>query len=372
MPIDRRALLVGAGAVLLSPGAPALGGRSRREVFAAAGQSADGGYAAGLFSLTRGEIARVALPGRGHDIAVRPGTGACVIFARSPGRHAVVLHPDRRSAPIWFETRPDRHFCGHGAFSSDGRLLFASENDYEGARGIIGVRDATDGYRRIGEFPSDGLEPHDLLLLSDGRTLVVANGGVQTHPDFGGRPLNLASMRPSLSYIDIRTGDVLETHTLDAELHRLSIRHLSLGEGDRVVFACQHKGPRTERPRLVGLHRRGEDLRLLEMPSGVLRAMRNYVGSVQVDGTGEIAAASSPRGGIVVFFHVAARRYLGQARLDGICGIAPRHRAAGFLLTGIRGALALCGGGEAFELAPQAMPGGLAAWDNHAVALGAV
>ncbi|MGI8724305.1 MAG: DUF1513 domain-containing protein, partial [Methyloceanibacter sp.] len=45
---------------------------------------------------------------------------------------------------------------------------------FANARGIIGVRDATDGYKQIGEFPSYGLEPHDVALLGDGRTLVIA------------------------------------------------------------------------------------------------------------------------------------------------------------------------------------------------------
>ena len=70
--------------------------------------------------------------------------------------------------PVWFASKPDRHFFGHGAFSADGRLLYATENDYERARGMIGVRDATDGYRQIGEFPAHGMEPHDIALL-DGR-----------------------------------------------------------------------------------------------------------------------------------------------------------------------------------------------------------
>ena len=85
--------------------------------------------------------------------------------------------------PVWFATKPDRHFFGHGVFSADGKLLYTTENDYDGARGVIGVRDATDGYQQIGEFPAHGMEPHDIQLLADGRTMVIANGGIRTHPD---------------------------------------------------------------------------------------------------------------------------------------------------------------------------------------------
>ena len=96
------------------------------------------------------------------------------------------------------------------------------------AASLIGVRDATDGYKQIGEFRAHGIEPHDIALLPDGRTLVVANGGIRTHPDRGGEELNLASMRPSLVYVDVQTGDLLEEHRLAPALHQLSIRHLAL------------------------------------------------------------------------------------------------------------------------------------------------
>ncbi len=94
---------------------------------------------------------------------------------------------------------------------------------------MIGVRDATGGYKQIGEFPAHGMEPHDIALLSDGRTMVIANGGIRTHPDRGADELNLADMQPSLVYVDVATGDLLEEHRLAPALHQLSIRHLADG-----------------------------------------------------------------------------------------------------------------------------------------------
>jgi hypothetical protein len=40
--------------------------------------------------------------------------------------------------------------------------------------GVIGVYDARANYKRIDEFPTFGIGPHDLALLPDGKTLVVA------------------------------------------------------------------------------------------------------------------------------------------------------------------------------------------------------
>lgn len=369
MPIDRRALLIGAGAGLALSG-PAVARSDRREdLYAAAGKLAGGGHAAVVFGSQRGEISRTALPVRGHAVAVRPGTRDCVVFARSPGTVAVCLDAEGRRQPVRIGTRADRHFQGHGTFSRDGRLLFATENDFEAVRGVVVVRNATAGYRRIGEFASGGIGPHDLALLADGRTLVVANGGLRTHPDYGGEPLNLASMKPALTYIDIVTGDVQETHSLARELHKLSIRHLSVAADDTVVFACQHKGARTRRPALIGFHRRGEDLQLIDLPRSVHRAMRGHIGSVEVDRTGQLAAATSPRGGLAVFLDVTSRRYLGHIRLDEVCGVAARRRRPGFLLTGGSGELSVTPDGQRVDPLRTRAGNREIVWDNHAATL---
>ena len=227
------------------PGHAAKAGRSELELFAAARRDDRGAYSAALFSLDGGDIRAVELPERGHDIALRPGSGEWVAFARRPGRFGVAVPTDGRE-PIWFTSKPDRHFFGHGVFSADGKLLYTTENDYRNAQGIIGVRDATDGYRQIGEFPARGMEPHDVALLGDGRTMVIANGGIKTHPDSGSDELNLPEMKPSLVYVDLATGDLLEEQKLAPDLHQLSIRHLALASGDTVVFGCQYRGPEDE------------------------------------------------------------------------------------------------------------------------------
>ncbi|MGA7372925.1 MAG: DUF1513 domain-containing protein, partial [Methyloceanibacter sp.] len=115
------------------PGAPHRCGEP--ELFAAARKDDRGTYSAALFSLGGGDIRSVELPERGHDIALRPGSGEWVAFARRPGRFGVAVPTDGR-APVWFTSKPDRHFFGHGVFSADGRLLHTTENHYKNAQGI--------------------------------------------------------------------------------------------------------------------------------------------------------------------------------------------------------------------------------------------
>src|SRR3546814_6108125 len=70
-----------------------------------------------------------------------------------------------------FDAAAGRHFYGHGVFSPDGRWLYACENDYDNARGCIGIYDATAGYRREAELEAYAIGPHEMVLLSDGRPL---------------------------------------------------------------------------------------------------------------------------------------------------------------------------------------------------------
>ena len=361
MELDRRTLLislVGSTAMLALPNSASTA--PEFECFAAARKDDRGNFSAALFTLD-GDVRAVELPERGHDITLKPGGGEWVAFARRPGRFGVAV-PLGGRPPLWFASKPDRHFFGHGVFSVDGRLLYTTENDYDRAAGMIGVRDASAGYQQIGEFPAHGMEPHDIALLGDGRTMVIANGGIRTHPEHGADELNLLDMRPSLIYVDIATGDLLEEHRLAPELHQLSIRHLAIAADDTVVFGCQYRGPDEDSPALVGFHRRGETPVIVEAPGETQIGLRNYIGSVAADRGGGIVAASAPKGGLVTYWDVTGRRYLGACALRDGCGLAPTHRSARFLLTSGEGWLATADAGGAMSRQSSAFQ-----WDNHAI-----
>ena len=361
MEFDRRALLIGlassAAMLALPRGA---GAAFEQECFAASRRDDRGNFSAARFTLG-GNVQSIELPGRGHDIALKPDGSEWVAFARRPGRFGVAI-PLTSRPPAWFASEPGRHFFGHGVYSADGKLLYTTENDYERAAGMIGVRDATDGYRQIGEFPAHGMEPHDIALLGDGRTMVIANGGIQTHPDRGSDELNLADMRPSLVYVDVATGDLLEEHRLAPALHQLSIRHLAAAAAGAIVFGCQYRGPEEDAPALIGFHRRGETPVMAEAPGATQTGLRNYIGSVAADRSGGIVAASAPKGGLVTYWDVAGRRYLGACDLSDGCGLAPTHRSASFLLTSGDGWLVTAEASGAMSRQASDFQ-----WDNHAI-----
>src|SRR5690606_36626678 len=276
-------------------------------------RSPDGAFSAAIFRPDGTDVNAVALPARGHDVTVCPVTRTCVAFARRPGNFAVAFRRDKGWKPIRFTTPPDRHFYGHGIFSRGGRILVATENDFEAGRGCIGLYDATAGFRRIGEMESHGVGPHDIALMKDGRTLVIANGGIETHPAIGGgrTQLNRATMSPSLAYVDTISGELIERHDLPEGLSQLSLRHLHAGANRMVVIGGQLTGDVTAGIPLILRHRLGELPQMVELPDGLSPRLRGYISSVAVDASGEIAALTGSRGGIVLFIDIATCRLLG-------------------------------------------------------------
>jgi hypothetical protein len=360
MQLDRRAFMASLASSAALFAFPQGAAAFEPECFAASRRDDTGNFSAALFTLS-GDLRVVELPERGHDVTRKPDGSEWVAFARRPGRFGVAIPIDGRP-PVWFASKPDRHFFGHGVYSADGKLLYTTENDYEHAAGVIGVRDATDSYRQIGEFSAHGMEPHDVALLGDGKILVIANGGIETHPDHGAEELNLGEMQPSLVYLDLETGDLLEEQKLPPALHQLSIRHLAVASRDTVAFGCQYRGPEEDAPALVGFHARGEEPVIVEAPVDTQMGLRNYIGSIDADRSGGIVAASAPKGGLVTYWDVAACRYLGVSSLSDGCGLAPTHKSARFLLTSGEGWLvtADAGGGAQRQMSDFQ-------WDNHAI-----
>lgn len=298
------------------------------------------------------------LPDRGHSVTFHPTRPLGVVFARRPGRFAVVFDHDAGTVVRRIDAAPDRHFYGHGTFTADGRFLLTSENAYATGEGRLGVRDAADGFRQVGELASHGVGPHDVRLMPDGKTLAVANGGIRTHPDVDRRKLNLADMAPSLGFLDTETGRLLEDFALPADLHQLSIRHLDVTADGRVGVAMQYQGPADHAVPLVALCD-GAGLRPFPASTALSRELRHYTGSAAFDTAGRHLAVSGPRGNLVTIWDSRDGRLTARLDVPDGCGVAAA--GDGFVLT--------AGDGRVRRWSPQA---GLTAlettgggWDNH-------
>ena len=330
--IDRRSLLLGSLAMLPAglaknafAQADSTGAVVPDAAFVAAAKKADGSFAVVLLSADGHLVREVALSARGHDIAIHRASAKAVVFARRPGTFAVAFALDGRREPAIFTADPGRHFYGHGAFSADGRLLYVSENDIANARGVVGQYDVEAGFKRIGEFPSFGVGPHEIILMADGKTLAIANGGIDTVPESGRENLNLEDMAPSLVLVDATTGTLIANHTLDAGLHRLSIRHIAADAGGKVWFGGQWEGDASATPELIGRAGRDSALHLITPQAALGASLKGYIGSMAASADGRIIAASAPKAGRILYIDTGTGEVRAQSDLKDGCGIAGDH-----------------------------------------------
>ena len=320
----------------------------------------------------------VQLPARGHGIAINQQQKLAAVFARRPGDFVCIIKlRDGKLIGIITATE-GRHFYGHGVFTPDGQYLLCSENAFESGEGRIGLYDCRNGFQRVGELPSHGIGPHEVKLLADGKTLVVANGGIKTHPDLPRIKTNLNTMKPNLAYLETSSGGLLEKVEPPAKWHQLSIRHLDVAADNTVAVAMQYQGKPTERPPLIAIHRpgskltgsdfpgsslQGSGLKLLTAPDRIQRKMKNYCGSVTFSHDNSRFAVSSPRGNLVTYWRIDGT-YMGSHQQKDACGIS--QHANGFFVSDGTGTISLVktdlSASDAISLTNHR-------WDNHMVSL---
>ena len=369
---SRRSFLRGAaglgGATLI----PAVGwAAAGAPHYLAAAALPDGSY--WLLGLTEdgAETFRLPLPDRGHAAAAHPARPEAVAFARRPGTFAVVIDCAEGREVARLHSPKDRHFYGHGAFTPDGTLLFTTENAIVQGTGRLGVWDASDGYRRIGEVETGGAGPHEVRLMPDGRRLAVANGGIETDPTSGRAELNLATMVSTLAYVDAETGQVVDVLGLAPEYRLLSIRHLAASRDGILAAALQWQGSELDSPPLLAVHRAGHDrLELLAADERTQRHTRNYAGSVAITDDGRRAAYTAPRGNMMLIFDLTGAAAPEVVEAADICGVAAA--GAGFACSTGTGLFLKRGPGRSAGAAASDVRFDAVAFDNHLVRIAAV
>ena len=313
-----------------------------------------------LVGLTaKGDITfQIPLPARGHAAAAHPYVAEAVAIARRPGTFAKVINCATGDVTHTLHAPAGRHFYGHGAFSADGTTLFTPENDIATGQGRIGIWDRSAGYKRLDEFTSAGIGPHEILRLPNG-TLAVANGGIRTHPASGRDKLNLDTMRPNLAIFD-KSGMLTDFAEVPTDRHHNSLRHISAAADGTVVCGFQWQGDPFDTPSLVALYNGNATLHPAEMGDATLRKLDGYIGSVSA--FGDHFAASAPRGGETLTFDKTGAQTGAHQAID-VCGLCPTPAPTCLVTDGLGHVYSLSNTGLTL-LGKHPL-----AFDNHLVAL---
>lgn len=326
--ITRRQLLAGLGASFMaSPSFSRCAEVLLRDdaVYASAYMDTSKNFGVALLS-ERGEpLATFALPERGHGFAQARSSKWLVAFARRPGTFALAIDLAGNQQPILFDTPAHTHFYGHGAFSADERLLFASENDFDKGFGVIGVYSVSDGFRRVGEFPSCGVGPHEIITTKRKGILCVANGGIQTHPDMGRVKLNISEMQSSVAFIDVNNGALIESHNVPSQFSQLSLRHMSVDRHDNVWLGGQYEGEMSDDVPLIAKVGIGHELALPQLNPKMISTLSNYIGSMSANGDGSQIAVTSPKGNSVLVIDATSGDIVGIREIEKASGVAAKR-----------------------------------------------
>lgn len=259
---------------------------------AAAWDDPAGGHFIGLLAPARdgaglAVLARIELPSRAHGLTWEPG-GTLLATARRPGDWLLRWSPDG-AAPQWCWSAADRRFTGHTLRDPDGRRLFSVETDLDTGQGLVVCRQPRT-LEVLAEWPTRGIDPHQLIWGADGH-LLVANGGVPSLPETGRQKRDLERMDPSLVRLDREHGQLIGQWRLKDP--RLSIRHLARDAAGQVGVALQaeHDDPAARAAAPVLAVFDGQALSLADIP----RPLAGYGGDIAA--TPEGFVVSTPRAG---------------------------------------------------------------------------
>lgn len=283
------------------------------------------------------------MPERVHDIVVQPVADAqhelnygnnnnqnsnnqsntsqsrdVVVMGRRPSEKFWVLDTVTGQVKSAIQASANRHFYGHACYSLDGTKLYVTENDTISLDGKIGIYDAHNHYRKIAEFDSHGIGPHELIMHPDGDTLVIANGGIKTERA-SREELNLDNMRPSLVYLNRHDGSLLEQ--IAPEYNQMSVRHLAMHDDGTVMIGIQFQGAKHVNVPLVLTHKRSEtEFRPLIMPNNQWQRFHQYIASVSVDSKHNLLCVTTPIGGCAAIFDLNTRTLIDTVNLPDCAG----------------------------------------------------
>ena len=274
------------------------------------------------------ELEMIDLPFLAHGLVADPKNPqrAAVFEKKGPG--ACVVDLKARTVVQAIATPRSRRFYGHGAFSTDGALLFATESLVDRQNeGVLVIRDAQT-LRELGVLPTHGTAPHDCQLIDGGQTMVVANGGGDIT---GGAPA-------SVTYVDLKSERLLDRVLLDSP--RFNTGHIAVtARGDLAVVSAPRDGLPSPNQQLGAVTMRpfGGPVTTVKEPASVVQRMLGETLSVFVNETDRVVLATHPLGNCVSMWQLDDGAFLGTIELSGPRGITMSLDRSWYLISHVAG-----------------------------------
>jgi uncharacterized protein len=243
----------------------------------------------------------------GHGFAPNPVKPHTAVVTEKHGPGCCEIDMLARRVLRKIPTRAERHFYGHGAFSPDGKAFYCTEavvGDYS-YRGILAVRDGESFELTNENFPTHGVKPHDCILVDDGDTLVVTNGGGL---------VERADQPGSVAYVNVKSGEARRVLTIRDPM--LNAGHIAItNRGELVCVSAPRDGINeldggNPNPAWIGgisfYDPRTDKLIIADDP--IRKKMRGETLSVAIHEPSMIVAATNPFADLVTFWDFRSGR----------------------------------------------------------------
>jgi hypothetical protein len=301
------------------------------------------------------------LPTRGHDVVMHPYKTQLIAIGRRPGTWMKVIDTVQQSTLVNIAVPTGFTVNGHACFSADGRYLFSTETQTITQKGFIGIYDSEDNYRFLQRFEAGGIDPHEVVLMPDNKTLVVANGGIIASEN-SDAPINLDTMQSSLTYIESESGKVLAQYM--PQQAQMSLRHLAVANNGTVFIGVQYQGAKQNNVPLLLKHN-GEDHLQAFNGDNHWQALNQYVASVACDKQAQEVVITSPKGNSIMRWNAQSQSLIAQESLRDVAGAFWSEQQQAFVVSNSIGQLVALHKNQ-----PQSVDSSLPFlpqwhWDNH-------
>lgn len=277
-------------------------------------------FALSILELDQQQQQVIPLPFLPHGVHSNPQRTTQIALFEKIGPGACEFDMSSREVTRTMAPLKDHLFYGHGAYSVDGNLLFATESSIGTLDGTISVRDAN-SLNIVGQFPSYGKSPHECKLIDQGQTMLVTNGG-GIH---GGEA-------PSVCYIDVKSQALIEQVTLRNEL--INAGHVALNStGELIVVSAPRAGLNQRRPGGVSMGVSQGQILPAKAASNLTNTLYGEALSVSIHDELNLAAVTHPDGNIVTIWSLQDQRLVKSIQLPGPRGVELTNDQSAFIVS---------------------------------------
>lgn len=266
-----------------------------------------------LIDLDRGTKLSIDTTFLGHGLAVDPNAHQRAVVFEKKGPGCCEVDLVKRTVTATIRSPKHRHFYGHGAYSRDGKLLYATETDIRDGRGLITVRDAKTK-KELGELPTGGMNPHDCQMIDGGKVLAVTNGGGKVGND------SKLSM-PSVTFVELASGKVMERFEIADK--KFNTGHLIVTKDRRVItVSAPREGLPNDDLGAVSFQSKSMSrLQLARAPAKVAKRMIGEALSIVIDDKNGVVGVTHPAGSLVTFWKLDSGRFVKHLDVERPRGI---------------------------------------------------